>query len=49
MSVTDHLECTDSVQIATRLRDGGEVVTPIWSVAVNGVPYVRAGYGKASK
>jgi hypothetical protein len=25
--------------------DGHEVVTPIWAVVVDGVPYIRSGYG----
>jgi hypothetical protein len=37
------------VHIATERRDGREVVTPIWSVVVDGLPYIRSGYGDGSK
>jgi hypothetical protein len=40
---------TDTVHIATERPDGGEVVTPIWAVVVDGVPYIRNGYGAESK
>jgi hypothetical protein len=43
-----HLDRTDTVHIATRRRDGGEVVTPIWAVVADGVPYIRSGYGPDS-
>ncbi|MFC0531260.1 DUF2255 family protein [Phytohabitans kaempferiae] len=48
-NAVDYLARTDTVRIATELRDGGEVVTPIWAVVVDGVPYVRSGYGDTSK
>jgi hypothetical protein len=44
----DHLARTDTVHIATQRRDGGEVVTPIWAVVADGVPYIRSGYGPDS-
>ena len=47
-SAVDYLSRTDVVNIATELRDGGEIVTPIWAVVVDGVPYVRSGYGTTS-
>ena len=47
-SAVDYLARTDVVNIATELRDGGEIVTPIWAVVVDGVPYVRSGYGTRS-
>jgi hypothetical protein len=49
MSAIDYLNSTDTVHIATELRDGGEIVTPIWAVVVDGVPYIRSGYGPQSK
>ncbi|MEV0717787.1 DUF2255 family protein [Asanoa sp. NPDC050611] len=49
MGALDYFETTDVVRIATPLRSGGEVVTPIWAVMVSGVPYVRSGYGPDSK
>jgi hypothetical protein len=49
MSAIDYLKSTDTVHIATELRDGGEIVTPIWAVVVDGVPYIRSGYGPQSK
>jgi len=49
MAAIDYLASTDTVHIATELQDGSEVVTPIWSVVVDGVPYIRSGYGDTSK
>jgi hypothetical protein len=49
MAAIDYLANTDTVRIATELRAGGEVVTPIWAVVVDGVPYVRSAYGGGSK
>jgi hypothetical protein len=49
MTAIDYFTLTDTVQIATELRDGGEVVTPIWAVVVDGVAYIRNGYGSGSK
>lgn len=49
MAALDFLGNTDTVSLATELRDGGEVVTPIWAVVVDGVPYIRNGYGPRSK
>src|SRR5260370_40931422 len=48
MTAIDYFTRTDTVHIATELRDGGEVVTPIWAVVVDGVPYIRNGYGGLS-
>jgi hypothetical protein len=45
----DYFTRTDTVHIATERPDGGEVVTPIWAVVVDGVPYIRSGYGAGSK
>ncbi|MFD1714143.1 DUF2255 family protein [Amnibacterium flavum] len=44
-----YFESTDTVHIATALKSGAEVVTPIWSVVVDGVPYIRNGFGASSK
>lgn len=49
MSAIDYLSSTDTVHIATELPDGGEIVTPIWAVVVEGTPYIRSGYGPQSK
>ena len=43
--LAEHLGTTDTVTIITTRPDGAEVATPIWSTAVDGVPYVRAAYG----
>lgn len=47
-SAVEYLARTDVVHIATEPRAGGEIVTPIWAVVVDGVPYVRSGYGTSS-
>jgi hypothetical protein len=49
VSAIEYLDTTDTVQIATELKAGGEVVTLIWSVVVDGVPYIRNAYGPGSK
>jgi hypothetical protein len=49
MAVIDYFTRTDTVRIATELRDGREVVTPIWAVVVDGVPYIRSAYGTEAK
>jgi hypothetical protein len=49
MTAVDYFTRTEIVRIATERGDGGEVVTPIWAVVVDGVPYVRNGYGPRSK
>jgi hypothetical protein len=49
MNAIDYFTRTDTVHIATELRDGREVVTPIWAVVVDGVPYIRSAYGSRSK
>jgi hypothetical protein len=43
--LAEHLGTTDTVTIITTRPGGEEVATPIWSTAVDGVPYVRAAYG----
>jgi hypothetical protein len=49
MTAIEYLDTTDTVRIATELKAGGEVVTLIWSVVVDGVPYIRNAYGDGSK
>ncbi|MEV4623004.1 DUF2255 family protein [Asanoa sp. NPDC049573] len=49
MAALDYFANTDTVRISTSLRTGGEVQTPIWAVVVEGVPYIRSGYGPDSK
>jgi hypothetical protein len=49
MSATDYFARIGTIRIATERRDGGEAVTPIWGVVVDGVPYIRSGYGERSK
>jgi hypothetical protein len=49
MTAINYLTRTDTVRLATELRDGGEVVTKIWAVVVDGVPYIRNGYGDRTK
>lgn len=44
----DFVDRTNTIRIATRRQDGREVVTPIWGVVVDGVPYIRSGYGEKS-
>lgn len=41
-----HIDATDTVTIITTRPSGAEVATPIWAVAVDGVPYVRSAYGE---
>jgi hypothetical protein len=48
MSTTvEYVERTPVIEIATELRRGGEVVTPIWGVVVEGEPYIRSAYGES--
>jgi hypothetical protein len=49
MTAVDYFTHTGTVQIATERQDGSEVLTPIWAVVVEGVPYIRNGYGAGSK
>jgi len=48
MTATDYIANTGVIHIATPLRSGDEVVTPIWGVVVDGVPYIRSAYGPGS-
>ncbi|HEY4278572.1 MAG TPA: DUF2255 family protein [Conexibacter sp.] len=45
----DYVDHTDVIQIATERPRGGEAVTPIWGVVIDGVPYIRSGYGTRSR
>lgn len=45
-ALADHIAATDTVTIITTRTSGEEVATPIWAVAVDGVPYVRSAYGE---
>ncbi|AXH36094.1 DUF2255 family protein [Humibacter sp. BT305] len=45
----EYLSRTDDVVIATELAAGGEVPTEIGAVVVDGVGYIRNGFGEASK
>lgn len=48
MSALDYFSSTSVIRIATRGRDGDEIVRPIWSVVVGGIPYIRNGYGASA-
>ncbi|MFE6735321.1 DUF2255 family protein [Microbacterium sp. NPDC057650] len=41
------LDETEVVAIVTRKQNGDPLVTPIWSMVVDGVPYIRSAYGEA--
>lgn len=42
------LDETDVVAIVTRRKSGEPAATPIWSLVVDGVPYIRSAYGETS-
>ena len=46
--VVKTLDETDVVAIVTTRAAGQPIATPIWSMVVNGVPYVRSAYGEGS-
>lgn len=46
--VVDLLDRTKIVAVVTTRADGTPVATPIWSMVVDGVPYVRSAYGPGS-
>ncbi len=46
--VIRHLDTTRVVAIITQRSDGSPLATPIWSMVVDGVPYLRSAYGSAS-
>lgn len=47
--VIQHLDTTRVVAVITERPDGRAVATPIWSVVIDGVPYVRSAFGSGSK
>jgi hypothetical protein len=47
-SAADYVARMAVLHIGTELRSGGEVVTPIWGVVVDGAPYIRSAYGAES-
>jgi hypothetical protein len=46
--IVDVFARADIVRIATERSRGGEAVTPLWAVVVDGVPYIRSAYGPGS-
>ncbi|WP_324649357.1 DUF2255 family protein [Georgenia sp. H159] len=46
--VVDLLDRTKVVAVVTTRAGGAPVATPIWSMVVDGVPYVRSAYGPGS-
>lgn len=46
--LADHIAATDTVTIVTTRANGEQVATPIWAVAVDGIPYVRSAYGETA-
>lgn len=46
--LADILDTTDTVAIITRRASGEPTATPIWAVAVDGVPYVRSYLGESA-
>lgn len=44
----DLLDRTEVVAIVTTRANGAAVATPIWSMVVDGVPYLRSAYGPDS-
>ncbi|MFB2597029.1 DUF2255 family protein [Herbiconiux sp. P17] len=49
MGAVEYVGETDTIRIVSETRDGREIETPIWGVVVDGVPYIRNGYGVKSK
>ena len=45
MGAQDYFARTQTITIATTTKDGREITTPIWGVLVDGIPYIRSGYG----
>ena len=46
--VVELLDRTQVVAIVTERANGTPIATPIWSVVVDGVPYVRSAFGEGS-
>lgn len=44
-ALVNHLDTTATVTVVTTRPSGTEVATPIWTVTVDGVPFVRSAYG----
>lgn len=42
------LDETQVVAVVTRRQSGDPVATPIWSMVVDGVPYIRSAFGETS-
>lgn len=47
-TAVDLLDETDVVAIVTTRANGSPIATPIWSVVVDGVPYLRSAFGPGS-
>ena len=47
-AVVDLLDTTDVIAIVTTRASGEPAATPIWSVVVDGVPYLRSAFGPDS-
>lgn len=46
--LAEHIAATSTVTIVTTSSRGKQIATPIWAVAVDGVPYVRSAYGETA-
>lgn len=46
--VVDVLDKTQVVAVVTTRANGAPIATPIWSVVVDGVPYLRSAFGPGS-
>jgi len=46
--VVDVLDRTDVVAVVTTRQSGAPIATPIWSMVVDGVPYLRSAFGESS-
>jgi hypothetical protein len=46
--IVEYLRSADVVHIATRTSREQEILTPIWSVVVDGIGYIRSGLGEGS-
>jgi hypothetical protein len=44
-----YLKGRSVVRVVTTKRNGDDVSTPIWSVVVDDVPYIRSEYGQAGR
>lgn len=48
MNAHDYFAHTPTITIATATEDGRHITTPIWGILLDGVPYIRNGYGETS-